>query len=442
MDFRNHLLCPFSGAGSFTSSITGLSSGTTYHVRAYATNSEGTSYGSDVPFTASAIAPMVSTTAVSSVTSTSASSGGNVTSDGGASITARGVCWSTSESPTTSDIQTSDGTGAGSFTSSITGLSSGTTYHVRAYATNSEGTSYGSDVPFTASAIAPMVSTTAVSSVTSTSASSGGNVTSDGGASITARGVCWSTSESPTTSDIQTSDGTGAGSFTSSITGLSSGTTYHVRAYATNSEGISYGSDIPFTTSAIAPTVSTTAVSSVTSTSASSGGNVTSDGEDPITTRGVCWSTSENPTTSDIHTSDGTGAGSFTSAITGLSPGTTYHVRAYATNSAGTGYGDDLSFTASYSSTLYVIADGQCGQDPCYQTVQLALDAATPGTLIKIAEGVYVEAPNWKKAGTVTISGGWKNSFTEHNGMSEIYNPRATGGGNVKLQPSFKVLPQ
>ena len=296
-----------STTGSFTSNITSLTPGTVYHARAYATNNVGTSYGGEVSFTTYTTTATVTTTAISSITSTSASSGGNVTSDGGASITARGVCWSTSENPTTSDIQTSDGTGAGSFTSSITGLSSGTTYHVRAYATNSEGTSYGSDVPFTASAIAPMVSTTAVSSVTSTSASSGGNVTSDGGASITARGVCWSTSENPTTSDIQTSDGTGAGSFTSSITGLSSGTTYHVRAYATNSEGTSYGSDVPFTASAIAPMVSTTAVSSVTSTSASSGGNVTSDGGASITARGVCWSTSENPTTSDIQTSDGTG---------------------------------------------------------------------------------------------------------------------------------------
>lgn len=95
---------------------------------------------------------------------------------------------------------------------------------------------------------APTVTTTSVSSISYNTATGGGNVTSDNGHSVTARGVCWSTSSNPTISDSHTSDGTGTGSFTSSITGLSEGTTYHVRAYATNSEGTAYGSDITFTT--------------------------------------------------------------------------------------------------------------------------------------------------------------------------------------------------
>ena len=235
--------------GAFTSSITGLFANTTYYVRAYATNSAGTAYGSDVTFTTLTTAPTVTTTAVSSITSTSASSGGNVISDGGASVTARGVCWSTSANPTTSDSKTEDGTGTGLFTSSITGLLANTTYHVRAYATNTAGTAYGSDVTFTTSTTAPTVTTTAVSSITSTSASSGGNVISDGGASVTARGVCWSTSANPTTSDSKTEDGTGTGLFTSSITGLFANTTYHIRTYATNSAGTAYGTEMSFTTS-------------------------------------------------------------------------------------------------------------------------------------------------------------------------------------------------
>jgi len=195
-------------------------------------------------------APFVSTTTSSSITQTSASSGGNVTADGGASVTARGVCWSTSANPTTSNSKTSNGTGTGTFTSSITGLTASTTYHVRAYATNSVGTSYGSDQQFatTSSSTAPVVTTTTPSSITQTTASSGGNVTADGGASVTARGVCWSTSANPTTSNSKTSNGTGTGTFTSSITGLTASTTYHVRAYATNSVGTSYGSDQQFTT--------------------------------------------------------------------------------------------------------------------------------------------------------------------------------------------------
>lgn len=94
--------------------------------------------------------PIVTTNDVSSITQTGASCGGNVTSDGGFSVTARGVCWSTSQNPTTSDSKTTDGTGTGSFTSSITGLTHNTTYYVRAYATNEKGTAYGSQKSITA----------------------------------------------------------------------------------------------------------------------------------------------------------------------------------------------------------------------------------------------------------------------------------------------------
>lgn len=99
------------------------------------------------------------------------------------------------------------------------------------------------------------------------------------------------------------------------------------------------------------PTVTTAAVTAVGSTVAVSGGNVTSQGIDSVTARGVCWSTSANPSTSDSKTTNASGLGSFASNLTGLSGSTTYHVRAYATNSKGTGYGDDLSFTTSVNLT-------------------------------------------------------------------------------------------
>ena len=96
---------------------------------------------------------------------------------------------------------------------------------------------------------------------------------------------------------------------------------------------------------AVAPTVTTTAISEIDKTTATGGGNVTADGGATVTARGICWSTSHNPTVSGSHTSDGTGTGNFTSAMTGLTANTTYYVRAYATNSAGTTYGEELSFT-------------------------------------------------------------------------------------------------
>ena len=95
--------------------------------------------------------PTLTTTIVSSIAETSATSGGNVTSDGGASVTAYGVCWNTSSNPTTSNNTTNDGSGTGSFSSSITGLIASTSYYVRAYATNIQGTSYGNQVSFTSS---------------------------------------------------------------------------------------------------------------------------------------------------------------------------------------------------------------------------------------------------------------------------------------------------
>ena len=110
---------------------------------------------------------------------------------------------------------------------------------------------------------------------------------------------------------------------------------------------------IPGISAANAPvqlaTLTTSAVSSLTSISATSGGNITDDGGANITTRGVCYSINTNPTTADNITNDGNGTGSFTSNLSGLTASTTYYVRAYATNSAGTAYGNELSFTTSYS---------------------------------------------------------------------------------------------
>ena len=102
---------------------------------------------------------------------------------------------------------------------------------------------------------APTVSTIAVSAITDSTAECGGTITSDGGAAVTARGVCWSASAIPTTADDTTTDGTGSGSYTSSLTGLTAGTHYRVRAYATNSAGTGYGGVDTFTTTAPSPEI-------------------------------------------------------------------------------------------------------------------------------------------------------------------------------------------
>jgi len=98
--------------------------------------------------------------------------------------------------------------------------------------------------------LSPTVTTAAISSITNSSASSGGDVTSDGGAAVTVRGVSWNTIGSPTVSDNTTSNGSGLGTYSSSMTGLAPGTTYYVRAYATNTIGTGYGNEVSFSTTA------------------------------------------------------------------------------------------------------------------------------------------------------------------------------------------------
>jgi len=443
--------------------------------------------------------PTVTTYDPSNVNATTATCGGDVTSDSGASVTARGICWGTSPNPTISGSHTSDGTGTGSFTSHITGLTPNTTYYVRAYATNSAGTAYGEQkifnticdtviinisgtttindsqstiltasgansyhwstndnsasisvsptstttysvtgtnsygctgtatVTVTVIPIALTVTTHNVTNITATSATCGGTVESNGGSEVISRGVCWSTSPTPTIADNHITENAGIGSFTVTITNLSSGIAYYVRAYATNSIGTTYGEEVSFTTSCatlpvtisgntnvdygqsttltasgadtyqwsngattneitvspstsgtyrvtgtnqygctgtasiyvtvnnVVPTVTTTNICNITSNSAIGCNIVNSWGGASVTARGICWSTMPNPKVSDNHTTDGSGTGRFTSNIQGLTPNTTYYVRAYATNSVGTGYGNEMTITPIDPCASYVI---------------------------------------------------------------------------------------
>lgn len=192
------------------------------------------------------------------------------------------------------------------------------------------------------------VTTKAVTEINATSAVSGGTVTDDGGSPVTARGMVWNTTGNPTLENNsgKTTDGSGKGSFTSELTGLDEGTEYYVSAYATNSIGTVYGNEVKFETnqSVSLASVTTSSPAYITSSSAILGGNVLSDGNDPVTEKGICYSTGPVPTTSSNKLAIGAGIGNFSNTISGLTSYTTYFFRAYAINSQGTAYGEIISF--------------------------------------------------------------------------------------------------
>jgi len=113
---------------------------------------------------------------------------------------------------------------------------------------------------------------------------------------------------------------------------------------------LSTSNSVVVTSSGTLPTVTTTAITNITSGGATGGGDVTAKGSTAVKARGICWATTANPTTANSITSNGTGTGTFTSTLSGLTASTTYYVRAYATNTIGTAYGSQVSFTTSSAS--------------------------------------------------------------------------------------------
>lgn len=207
-----------------------------------------------------------------------------------------------------------------------------------------------------------MVTTTTPTNVTTSSATVGGTVLEDAGYTITERGICWSNTGTPSISGSHRAAGSNTGSFTMNLTSadIPSGE-YQYCAYAINSEGVYYG--LTKTVQILAAPSVTTGSTSDISTSPNTitlQGTVTADGGDPATTRGICWSTSANPTTSDNSTqASGTGKGDFSVTISsGLASATEYHYRAWAHNDRGTTYGADKTFKV----------------DPCAGQAQITID--------------------------------------------------------------------
>ncbi len=464
----NNVVEAGAGTGEFTVMITGLTSATTYHVRAYATNGLGTTYGEAVTFTTIVpVLPTVTTSPVTDILPYTAAFHGEVVSNGGAMLEARGFCYGTSHNPTIEGDHTEDGTAPGIFESTVTTLQPTTTYYVRAYATNLLGTVYGEETSFTSSTTPPGVSTSEVTDITQTSASCGGAVTYAGGAAVTAKGLCYGTSENPTTDDNTVAGGTGIGAFNGELTGLISNTTYYVRAYATNSVGTNYGEQQTFTTLPyLTPTVEAVEPTDISYYSFTCGGNVTDSGTYTVTARGLCWATTPEPTVSNPYIALGTGTGYFSHTFTELTPNTTYYVRAYAVNSVGIAYSEQMEVTTlantapmvvTESASVLGVCQGNVTSDGglevtergfCYSTYQnptiydnYIVAGSGTGTYtatlpdLVIGTTYYVKAYATNDLGTTY---GEQISFTHYvlptvttSAISNNVAPSATSGGNV-----------
>jgi uncharacterized protein (TIGR02145 family) len=409
----------------------------------------------------SVMIPTVTTSSATGITPSSATLGGDVTSDGGSAVTSRGVAYGLSTNPTTSGTITTDGSGVGSFVSTLAGLISGTQYYVRAYATNSVGMAYGNEVTFTtqASLVQSCQGTPTVTDIdgniyntvqigTQCWTQSNLKVSKyrNGDSIITyldnnqwsssttgayavyynilandstygklynwyvvndSRGLCptgwhvpsdveWNTlGTSVSGSALRSTTGwygpnaagvTNSSGFTAlpggfrrndgayyqggqdgfwwSSTNAGSGTAW-CRFLTYDSDGglrrtgnghdFRYGFSVRCIKdslgfgSAMIPTVTTASASGITPYSATLGGDVTSSGGGAVFSRGVAYGFSTNPTTSGNITTDGSGVGSFVSMLISLTPNTPYFVRAYATNSVGTAYGNEVTFTTQAS---------------------------------------------------------------------------------------------
>ncbi|NQX38005.1 hypothetical protein SAMN05421820_10113 [Pedobacter steynii] len=332
--------------GNFRTQLSGLTPGTVYYAKGYATNREGTAYTVERSF----ITPLnisLMTLPVTLVTNSTAESGGAILVSGSAGVTHRGLCWSTSPNPTTSDFLTSSGSAAENFVIRMTGLTGSTKYYVRAYAGNNSVTVYGNTETFvTAPPGLATVSTVSIDQIGGVTAMANGALSDEGGSPVSSRGICWSTGADPTITDGAKESGSGRGTFSAFMTGLSPLTKYHVRAYAVNEIGVVYGNELIFTTATTA-TLTTLPATAITANTANSGGNISSDGGTPVTASGICWSTAGLPTIEDPHTSSGPGIGNFIHGLKDLFGSTTYYIRAYATNSAGTVYGQVESFVTA-----------------------------------------------------------------------------------------------
>ena len=333
---------------SFSLEATNLQANTKYYVKSFAKNSVGVAYSEVASFTTAPAAPLVATLEATEVTESSAVLSGNVISDNGAKITERGFVWLKGmDVPTVeSNKLKAEGT-TGEFTAVLSDVEPNQKYSFRAYAINSEGTSYGDVMTFSTAVAMPVLAAVEVSNVTSTSATFSSKVLDHGGSTVTDVGFYYSVHpEVDPSASTEVARKYSNDSFSVDVSELQICTKYYIKAFTINAAGTTYSEVISFTTDASTPVVNTVGSSDVTSESVKLSGTVVTDNGATISERGFVWLLGDgSPTLSDNKVVvDGT-TGDFTASLTELSPNQKFSFRAYATNAKGTTYGAVMIFS-------------------------------------------------------------------------------------------------
>ena len=334
--------------------VTGLIGGTLYHFRVKAENGGGVTYGLDQTFTTLCAAPSAATSPASNLTNTSATLKGAVNANNFATTVIFEYGLTAGYGSTLPDKEgIITGTVSTNVSADLSGLQPNTTYHYRITASSCGGTVNGSDQIFVTYCTAPSAVTTAATNAGITTATLNGNVNANNfssGASFeygTTTSYSISVPASP-----GTVNGTGNTPVAADLTGLVSNTLYHFRVNAVNCGGTVNGNDLTLTTMPIVTITRYLSDLNIIACEAV----IDAGGGAPISERGFCWSTNQNPTVNDNKTTNGTGTGIYSGNIMGLMVNTAYYVRAYAKNSSGTAYSGQ--YVIKTSAGTVVDADG------------------------------------------------------------------------------------
>ncbi len=368
LDGSKNVTVPGTAVGDYFINVSSLEEGKTYYVRAYATSSKGTVYGEEVSFNTIAGMPTISTQAVTNINigAGTATFNGTIETLGDLGYTEKGFVYGLSKTPSLSDASKVivQGTEQGAYFVTVSALAEGKTYYVRAYITNAKGTVYGEEVSFVTEATMPTISTQPVTHIKigAGTATFNGKILTLGDLGYTERGFVYGRIHNPTIDDTKlVASGSGIGVYSVNVTEIAEGATYYVRAYVTNSKGTVYGEEVQFDFKAIMPTLVTKEVTNINiaSGTVTLNGTILTIGDPALTEHGFVYGLARNPTLLDATKVivPGREAGDYFINISALSEGQTYYVRAYATNSKGTVYGDEVSFGTTATMPTVATAD-------------------------------------------------------------------------------------